>query len=123
MNINLTFFQIILIVISISFLFSGLWKFIRREQNQTFFKALYTATIWGGIIFLTLFPDTPRDLSMQFGLGETLNVLIFFGFVLVFVAIFKLLSSIEKTEQTLSELVRKDALKGLDERFIKNDKK
>ncbi len=122
MSISLTFFQIILIMISTSFLFSGLWKFIRREQNQTFFKVVYTTLIWGSILFLSLFPDYLRDLSVKFGLGENLNTMIFIGFVLVFIAIFKLLNSIEKLEQTISELVRKDALSDLDKQLIEMDK-
>ena len=123
MNINFTFFQIILIIISISFLFSGLWKFIRREQNQTFFKVVYTTLIWGSVLFLSIFPDHLRVLSIKFGLGENLNTIIFIGFVLVFMAIFKLLNSVEKLEQTISELVRKDALNDLDRRLIEKDEK
>jgi hypothetical protein len=114
MLFQFTFFQIILIIVAVLFLANGLWKFIKREQNQTFFKVVYTTFVWGGILFLALFPDLPRELSIRFGLGETLNVLIFFGFVLVFMAIFKLLSSIERLEQTISEVIRKQALKDVD---------
>ncbi len=123
MNISLTFFQIILITISISFLFSGLWKFIRREQNQTLLKVVYTTLIWGSILFLSIFPDYLRVLSARFGLGENLNTMIFIGFVLVFIAIFKLLNSIERLEQTISELVRKDALSDLDKQLIRKNKR
>ena len=121
MLFKLNFFQIILVVVAGLFLINGLWKFIKREQNQTFFKALYTTLVWGGVLFLALFPDLPRQLSIEFGLGETLNVLIFFGFVLVFMAVFKLLNSIEKLEQTISELVRKQALNDLGD-FIGQEK-
>ena len=123
MTINLTFFQIILSGVSILFLGNGLWKFVKREKGQTFFKVLYTGIIWGGIIFLILFPDFPRNLSTKLGLGESLNVLIFIGFVLVFMAIFKLLNSIEKVEQTISSLVRKQALEDLDEIIAKKNEK
>ncbi len=123
MNISLTFFQFVLIIISSSFLFGGLWKFIRREQNQTFFKVVYTTLIWGSILFLSVFPDYLRVLSMRFGLGENLNTMIFIGFVLVFIAIFKLLNSIERLEQTISELVRKDALSDLDKQLIRKNKR
>ncbi len=118
---SLSIFQIALVVVAALFLINGLWKFIKREQNQTFFKVVYTAIIWSGIIFLALFPDLPRELSIKFGLGETLNVLIFFGFVLVFMAIFKLLNSIEKLEQTISELIRKQALKDIGKYIKKNN--
>jgi len=113
MMINFTFFQLFFSGIAVLFLVNGLRKFVARERGQTFFKALYTTIIWGGIIFLILFPDIPRKLSVKLGLGESLNVLIFFGFILVFMAIFKLLRSIEKLEWTISELVRKQALSDL----------
>ncbi len=119
--IGLTIVQIILVLISIGFLFSGLWKFVKRERSQTFFKASYTALIWGGIIFLIIFPDFPQEFSRRFGLGESLNVLIFFGFVMVFMAIFRLLGSIERLEQSISELAREQALEKL--RKIKEKKK
>jgi hypothetical protein len=112
---QLHFFQILLVGVAVLFLLNGLWKFIKREKGQSFFKVLYTTVIWGGIIFLALFPDMPRNLSIKLGLGESLNALIFLGFVLVFMAIFKLLNSIEKVEQTISGLIRQEALKGLDE--------
>ena len=115
MSINFSLFQIILALIAISFLFSGLWKFIKREQNQTVFKVIYTVVIWTGVLFFSLFPDSLRIWARNLGLGENLNTVIFFGFVLVFMAIFKLLNSIEKIEQTITEIVRKEALKDLDE--------
>jgi hypothetical protein len=123
MIIDLTFFQIILTGIAILFLGNGLWKFVKRERGQTFFKVLYTGIIWGGIIFLILFPDFPRKLSVRLGLGESLNVLIFIGFVLVFMAIFKLLNSIERVEQTISALIRKQALEDLEEVIPDKDEK
>lgn len=115
-----SFFQFILVVISALFLFSGLWKFVRKGQSQTFFKVSYTTLIWGSVLTLSIFPDLMREMSMKFGLGENLNTIIFIGFVLVFIAIFKLLNSIERIEQTISGLVRKEALKDMD-RYI--DKK
>lgn len=107
-------FQFILIIIAVFFLFNGLWKFIRREQNQTFLKVVYTILIWWSVLILSLFPDLTRQISIKFGLGENLNTIIFIGFVLVFMAIFKLLNSIERLEQTISSLIRKEALKDLD---------
>ena len=111
---QLHFFQIVLIIVAGLFLFNGLWKFIKREQGQSVLKIIYTALIWGGVVFLAVFPDFLRTFSREHGLGESLNVFIFVGFILVFVAIFKLLGSIEKGERNITELVRKEALKDLD---------
>ncbi len=111
---NLYFFQYVLALIALFFLLSGIIKFAKKEKNQTFFKFMYTVIIWGGILFLSIFPDSLRSWSMKWGLGENLNTLIFIGFVLVFVTIFKLLSIIEKNERNITEIVRKQALQELD---------
>ncbi len=116
-------FQVIIALISSYFLLNGLWKFVKREQKQTFLKVFYTAVIWAGILFLSIFPDSLRVFSVKFGLGENLNTIIFIGFVLVFMAIFKLLTSIERLEQTISELVRKNALDDLSDFVEEKDKK
>jgi hypothetical protein len=48
------------------------------------------------------------------GLGENFNTLIFIGFVIIFMIIFKLLHIIERMERNVSEIVRKDALSKLE---------
>ena len=105
--------QVVLSAISVYFLMNRFIRFIRREKTQTGFKLVMTLTVWGGVLFTSLFPTVVHRLSQTLGFGENLNPLIFFGFVIVFIVLFKLLSSIEHLERNLTEIVRKEALKDL----------
>ncbi len=51
----------------------------------------------------------------MFGIEDNINAVIITGFLLVFLLIFKLLSAIEKIEQNVSELTRREALSHLAE--------
>lgn len=117
MNFHFSPVQGVLVLISLFFLGNRIVKYIRKERTQTVFKLLLTIIIWGGILFTSLFPELVHTVSRNLGLGENLNTLIFFGFVVVFVILFKLLSSFESLERQLTELVRKEALKEI---FKKN---
>lgn len=113
MNFQFSPVQVVLVLISLFFLGNRIVKYIRKERTQTVFKLLLTLIIWGGILFTSLFPELVHAISRNIGLGENLNTLIFFGFVVVFVILFKLLSSFESLERQLTEIVRREALKDL----------
>lgn len=106
-------YQIILIVISGIFLYQSLVRYVRKERSQTFIKFVVSVCVWGGILLFALFPGEAREFSRLLGLGDNLNTLIFIGFVVVFALIFRILRSLEKSEQNITELVRNDALKDL----------
>ena len=105
--------QFVLAIISVFFLGNRIIRFFRKERTQTGFKLIMTLLVWGGILFTSLFPVTVHNLSRTLGFGDNLNTLIFFGFVMVFVILFKLLASIENMERNITEVVRKEALKDL----------
>ncbi len=106
----MSIYQIILALVATIFIGSGIAKFIRHERSQTIFKLVVSTVIWGSILTFSLFPKASFSVSKAVGLGENLNTLIFIGFVVVFVILFKLLNLIERLERNLSELVRKEAL-------------
>lgn len=110
MKFEYSIIQIILILISCYFLGIRLIKFVKKERTQTVFKVLMTLFVWGGVLFTSLFPQTVHSLSRSLGFGENLNTLIFFGFVVVFVILFRLITTIENHERQLTELVRKEAI-------------
>jgi hypothetical protein len=105
--------QIILSAIAIGFLFNGIKKFINKERSQSFLKFSLTVIVWTGILFAAMFPNDVHIFTERLGLGQNLNTLIFIVFVLVFMIIYRLLATIEKIEQNISEIVRKEALSKL----------
>lgn len=111
---TLSIFQIALALVALFFLASGSVKFIKQVKSQTLFKFFMTIVIWGGVFFFAIFPKTAQKLSSAFGLGDNLNTLIFLGFVVIFIIIFKLISLVEKLERNISEIVRKEALEKIE---------
>jgi hypothetical protein len=67
--------------------------------------------IWGGMLLIALFPNVTIALANIVGLQGNINAVIMTGFILIFLIIFKLFSAIERLEQNISELTRKEALK------------
>ena len=110
---NITVLPIVFTALSVGVIFVRLVRFIKREPGQTFFKLFLTIVVWGGISYISLFPAHIRFVSRQFGFGENLNTFIFFGFVGVFVVLFRLMAIVEKLEKQITEIVRKNALKDL----------
>jgi len=114
MIIGLSLYQIILIIISLIFLFSGITKFFRREKSQTLFKLISTIFIWGAVLVFSIFPELTHSISKKLGLGENLNTLIFIGFVILFMIVFKIINILERIERNISEIVRKEALEKIE---------
>jgi len=110
---NITVLPVVFTILSFGVIATRIVRFVRKEQGQTFFKLLLTIIVWGGISYISLFPAHIRYLSRQFGFGENLNTFIFFGFVAVFVVLFRLMAVVEKLEKQITEIVRKNALKDL----------
>lgn len=110
---NITTLSLILLIFSLYSIIERIVRYIRREQNQSTFKLIATIFIWGGITYIAFFPIRVRQLSERLGFGDNLNTLIFFGFIVVFFVLFRLLSILEKNERLLTEIIRKEALKDL----------
>lgn len=101
----------ILIFLSLGVMIDRLLRFLKKEVGQTFFKLFSTLIIWSGILTIALFPDFAYFISAKLGMGKNLNTLIFFGFVVVFMLVFKILSLLEKLEKQLTDIIRHLAIK------------
>lgn len=108
-------YQIVVVAISVYMIFSGTKNFIRGKSGQTFFKLAVRIFVWGGMSLVAIFPAFTNTLAKLVGLQGNINAVILSGFLLIFLMIFKLLSAIERLEQQISEITRRDALKNIDE--------
>lgn len=111
---NLHLYQVAIIFVSAIMIFQGVRNSVRGKGGQTIYKLLIRIFIWGGMIVVAFFPDTLSLLAKTLGIIDNMNAVIITGFLLVFLMIFKLLSAIERLEQGLSEVTRKEALKDID---------
>lgn len=101
----------ILIFLSIAMIIDRFFRFLKREIGQSLFKLFSTIIIWGTVLIISVFPDFAYYISKKLGMGKNLNTLIFFGFVVVFMILFKILSLIEKLEEEITKIVREIAIK------------
>lgn len=109
----MSLYQIIIVGISSVMLFQGTREFFKRESGQTFLKYFTRLIVWGGMGLIAIYPNSTMCLAKFFGFVDNMNAVVIIGFLLVFLIIFKLLSAIEKIEQNISELTRKEALSHL----------
>lgn len=113
MEINL--YQIIVIAVAAIMLFQGAKEFLKREAGQTFLKFGVRIVVWGGMGLVAIHPNSTVIFARFLGIEDNMNAVVIIGFLMVFLIIFKLLSAIEKIEQNVSELTRKEALSHLPE--------
>jgi hypothetical protein len=104
-------YQAIITAVSAFMIFQGIKNYISGKSSQTIYKLAIRIIVWGGMAIVALFPFLTNTLAKIIGLEGNINAVILVGFILIFLMIFKLLSAIERLEQNISILTRKDALK------------
>ncbi|BHH82706.1 DUF2304 family protein [Desulforhopalus sp. 52FAK] len=107
-------YQVVILGISSVMIFQGLKEFFKREAGQTVLKLMVRLIVWGGMGVIAAYPNSTIVVAKYLGVVDNINAVILTGFLLVFLLIFKLLSAIEKIEQNVSELTRKESLSHLD---------
>ena len=110
---RITLYQCILAAIAAGIIILRTIRFVRREQTQSLVKYITVVGIWGSIGAISLFPQIAHFIRITFGFGENFNTIIFIAFVILFALYFRLLSVVEKIESTITEIIRKEALKGI----------
>jgi hypothetical protein len=106
-------YQIAIVGISSVMLFQGVKDFFKHETGQTFLKLAVRLIVWGGMTLVAIYPNITMVVAKFIGIEGNINAVILTGFLLVFLIIFKLMSAIEKIEQNISELTRKETLSQL----------
>ena len=112
-------YQVIVVAISSVMLYLGIKEFVNRETGQTLLKLFVRLTVWGGMGLIAIYPDFTLVIARIMGVVDNFNAVVLMGFLMVFLMLFKLLSAIEKIEQNVSELTRKEALHEAHERIEK----
>ncbi len=110
-------YQVVVVVIASVMIFQGIKEFVKREAGQTVLKLMVRLIVWGGMALISVYPNFSWYLSKIIGIEDNINAVIVTGFLFVFLIIFKLLSAIEKLEQNISEITRKEALNEAHERI------
>lgn len=110
-------YQVVMVAISSVMLYLGIKEFANRETGQTLLKLAVRLIVWGGMALIAIYPDFTLFIARILGVVDNFNAVVMMGFLLVFMLIFKLLSAIEKIEQNVSELARKEALNEAHERI------
>ncbi|WP_417909140.1 DUF2304 family protein [Candidatus Electronema sp. PJ] len=110
-------YQVVIVAISSVMLYLGLKEFINRETGQTILKLMVRLLVWGGMALIAIYPNFTLIIARVMGVVDNFNAVVLMGFLLVFLMLFKLLSAIEKIEQNVSELTRKEALNEAHERI------
>lgn len=113
MNSSLHLYQIAIVIIATVMIFQGVKSFIQRKKSQTFLKVFIRLIVWGGMAIIAIFPKLTNNIADLIGMQSNMNAVILTGFIFVFLMIFKLLSAIEKLEQQISEVTRKESLKDI----------
>ena len=122
MSAKIHLYQIIVTAISAIMIYQGIVNYWKGRANQTFLKLFVRVIVWGGMALIAIFPDFSNDLAEFIGIKGNVNAVILTGFILIFLIIFKLLSAIERLEQQISEVTRKEALKDIDNNISQENK-
>lgn len=107
---QISLYQVVIVGISTVMLYLGIKEFVNRETGQTLLKLLVRLIVWGGMALIAIYPNFTLFMARVMGVVDNFNAVVMTGFLLVFLMLFKLLSAIEKIEQNVSELTRKEAL-------------
>lgn len=110
---DINFYQIAVALISFTMIYLGVEKYLKQESGQSLLKLFVRIIVWGGMAAVALFPRLTYNLAEFLGIEDNINAVVLTGFLLVFLIIFKILSVIERIEQDISVLTRKDAIKDI----------
>ncbi len=113
---ELRFYQVAVVLVSLTMIAFGAQKFFQRRPQQSFLKFGVRVLVWGGLAMLALYPNLADQVAEFIGIGDNISALVVIGFLFTFLMIFKILSIIERIEQDISTITRRKALDEFEER-------
>lgn len=81
-----------------------------RKRKQTWREFALWVLVWSGIGFVAFYPQILDVLPPMVGIKSGINVLIFFGFVVLFYGFFRLFAKVEELEEKMVRMVRERAI-------------
>lgn len=112
-------YQIIVPIVGIVAIIISVQKYNRGIN--TFFESSLWSVLWVFVSLVAIFPNaTTMFLSKTIGIKDHINAIIFIGLAISFFLNFKLFNLIKKQNKTITDLVRKIAVKEYQQ--VENDK-
>lgn len=105
--------MVLLQLIGIIFALFALSRVFLRYKDKSI-KAIeffFWSVVWIGVIALALFPGIFTALSKFIGIGRGVDILLYFGMIILFYLIFRLYVKIENQKKELTLLVREFAVR------------
>lgn len=107
---NISLYQFLVPFFSLLMIVKAFSRFLRHKQTMR--ELVLWIILWVAASIISLFPDyTVKWLSSVSGIKSGVNALIFFALVILFYGFLHLFVAIENNERTITELIRKIALK------------
>lgn len=103
--------QIIALIFALIMIYFAYLHFRRGEINGL--EILFWFIAWIGAIFVALFPEVFRVFSATIAISRAFDLAMIGGFMLVIPIVYSAYIRTKRVEKKLEELIRKDALKGL----------
>jgi hypothetical protein len=101
--------QFILLLVLIS-AFGVTWK-RARQSVISMREAVMWSMLWIAAAVVILLPNTTTVIANLVGVGRGVDLVVYAAVTLLFVLVFKAFLSLDRLERTLTDMVRKDALK------------
>jgi hypothetical protein len=109
--------QIVAIIFSFVMIYFAVLNYKRGEIDRI---EIYSwLTIWIATLLIVIFPEFLRRLAQRFFITRLFDLMVVAGFVLVITLVARAYISTKKVERKLEEIIRKEALRGIE----KDDKK
>ncbi len=100
-------------IIGVVFALFALSRVFLRYKDKSIktIEFLFWNIIWLGVIALALFPGLFTALSRVIGIGRGVDILLYFGMIILFYLIFRAYIKIEGQQKEITLLVREFALR------------
>ncbi len=103
--------QIIAVIFAFIMIYIAYLHYKRGELGGL--EMFFWLTAWTGAVFIALFPDVFRVFSAKIAISRAFDLAMIGGFVLVIPVVYSAYIRTKRLEKKLEELIRKDALNGL----------